>query len=274
MSSKSCSLCLQQRELRESHYIPKGVFKAVGHGGPNYESQNVSLNFQTGTVSYSNFQPTQKLLCSDCEQKFSDRGEDLVIPELLTHNDFPLRDKTLSLVSDDSVVTRKTMGKLDYQRYAYFALSVIWRGSTTQWPAPYNKLYGKLRRHEELFRRYLYDQKQFPHRTFITVYVDTVDQNYHGLHIPYFHSEIYEKTRLRVFKFQVPGVIFNVFTEANIPVDQKITLSEFPIPISFIKIDFSQLNSYRNAIEQAKNNRPIGKKMLKEHQYLMRDRGS
>jgi len=268
MSLKTCSLCLQQRELRESHYIPKGIFKVVGRGGPDYESQHVSLNFQTGTTSYSNFQPTQKLLCGDCEQIFSDRGENHVIPELLTHHDFPLRNKILSLVSNDSIVTRKTMGKLDYQSYAYFVLSVIWRGSIARWPSPYDKLYGKLRHHEELFRRYLYGQDYFPYRTFITVLIDSVDTNYHWINIPNVHSEIYEKIRLRVFTFQVPGVIFRVFTEASIPADQKIWLSEFPIPIGFRKIGFSKLNSYQNAIEQATKNRPTGKKMLKEHQLL------
>jgi len=268
MSLEKCALCLKPRELRESHYIPQGVFKAVGYGGPEYESQTVSLNFQTGKTTYSNYQPKKKLLCGECEQKFSCRGESQVIPELLTYQNFPLRDDILSLVSDGDSANQNTMGNLDYQSYAYFALSIIWRGSITKWPAPYDKLYGKLRRHEELFRRYLYGQSQFPKRTFITVMIDTVDENCHGLHIPNFHSEMHDKCRLRVFKFQVPGVIFNVFTEAKIPASHMEWLSEFPIPIGFLKTDFSTLNSYQNSIKQATSNRPVGKKMLKEHKKI------
>ena len=189
MPLETCALCLQQRKLRESHYIPQGVFKIVGHGGPEYESQSVSLNFQTGTTTYSNFQPKKRLLCGDCEQIFSCQGENQVIPELLTHQGFPLRDDVLSLVSNNELVTRNTKGKLDYKSYAHFALSVIWRGSITRWPAPYDNLYGKLRHHEDLFRRYLYGQSDFPHNTFITVVIDTVDAvSYTHLTLPTIYS--------------------------------------------------------------------------------------
>ncbi|MFK7996922.1 MAG: hypothetical protein AB8B87_22485 [Granulosicoccus sp.] len=125
MSQGICAVCLQLSNLQDSHYIPKGVFKTTGNAGEEYESQLVHINIKTGTASYSNFRPTQKLLCSNCEQRFSDRGENLVIPDLRIHSKFPLHDDILAAVPNDASVTPLNMGKLNVQAYAYFALSVI-----------------------------------------------------------------------------------------------------------------------------------------------------
>ena len=123
-----------------SHYIPSGVFKVVGRGGPDHESQSVFMDVNRGTANYSNFQPKKKLLCGECEGKFSKWGENPVIPSLLTHTGFPLRDVELASVADGLRMPLESSYSVDYQSYAYFALSIIWRGSVTLWPASYNRI--------------------------------------------------------------------------------------------------------------------------------------
>ena len=263
MSSKNCALCLEPSELQRSHYIPKGVYKTIMRGGPEHENQSIFMDGIRGTSSYSNFQPRKELLCSECEHKFSTRGEDYVIPKLLTHSDFPLRED----IPSEDVIGMQNIGDLDYQKFAYFALSIIWRGSVTIWPSPYNGIYKKLKQHEEILRRYLMHHGAFPARTFITVLVDSNDQNYHGASLPQFHSEVFNKCRLRVFSFRLPGVIFRVFIGSKIPADQKLFYDALPIPIGFVHYDFNKLKSYRSQIQQVATLRPTGKKMLAKQVY-------
>lgn len=64
--SEICALCNQESELRESHIIPKFVFDYIKETSATGYLRNVtSINrrLQDG--------PKRKLLCHDCEQKFS-----------------------------------------------------------------------------------------------------------------------------------------------------------------------------------------------------------
>ncbi len=61
----TCALCKKDKELRDSHIIPKFVF--------NWMKKTGSLNFRKVITSNKRDQdgPKLKLLCNDCEQKFS-----------------------------------------------------------------------------------------------------------------------------------------------------------------------------------------------------------
>jgi len=61
---KPCLLCGQQRRLRESHLIPKSIFKWIKDTGSGFlrSGENLDRRIQDGPKAY--------LLCGECEQQF------------------------------------------------------------------------------------------------------------------------------------------------------------------------------------------------------------
>lgn len=64
-SSEICKLCEQKKALRESHIIPKFVFRWLKQTGGKYirKADNVNKRVEDGVKDY--------LLCDDCEELFS-----------------------------------------------------------------------------------------------------------------------------------------------------------------------------------------------------------
>src|SRR5689334_12061905 len=60
-----CNLCNEERDLRESHIIPKFIFKWLKDTGTGYlrSSNNLNQRVQDGTK--------EPFLCSECEERFS-----------------------------------------------------------------------------------------------------------------------------------------------------------------------------------------------------------
>jgi hypothetical protein len=62
-----CKLCKQDRELRESHYLPAVVFAQLRTEGE--QNPNPVLISRRSSVTTSK-QITDKVLCGDCEELF------------------------------------------------------------------------------------------------------------------------------------------------------------------------------------------------------------
>src|SRR5262249_56303002 len=71
-----CGLCQEVRALRESHLLPKALYKLARD--PSRANPNPVL-LAAGRASATSRQVAQRFLCDDCEQRFSDRGERYVV---------------------------------------------------------------------------------------------------------------------------------------------------------------------------------------------------
>src|SRR5213593_1799201 len=71
-----CRLCLRHAELRDSHLIPKSVYKLLRNEAFTNPNPYI-LGRESG--GQKSTQIRQYLLCQDCEQRFSARGESWVI---------------------------------------------------------------------------------------------------------------------------------------------------------------------------------------------------
>lgn len=116
-----CRLCLQERELRNSHIIPEFLYK------PSYDDKHRAIDVNTNkfTVKYAQKGIYERLLCDVCEGDlnvletyFSKRwyGEDALPRNLVEY-----RGKTLCV-------------KVDYARFKLFHLSVLWRANVSSLP--------------------------------------------------------------------------------------------------------------------------------------------
>jgi hypothetical protein len=165
-----CKLCLEQKQLLESHLMPNALY-APGKNG---------IQYATRTQSGQNPQHMKAhLLCSDCEQRFNRLGESEVLRWLApkARKQFPLHDRMrvalpCGEIPPFSVYKGADVG-VDTEKFTYFTLSVAWRRSIHGWKSfdgtplpPWN-----LGAFGEQMRTFLIGQAGFPPDTAIMIIV-------------------------------------------------------------------------------------------------------
>ena len=163
------------------------------------------------------------LLCGECEGKFNRNGESEVLrwlaPKAPRKGSFPLLEKLkdaqiLLRGSDFTIYAGSSVG-IDTGKFAYFALSVLWRAAVHQWTLPDGTLTTPhdLCVYEEPIRTYLMGERPFPLEAavVVTVCTDPLSQE-HWIH-PMFGME----EGCRTFPFLALGVIFRVWLGSAIP---------------------------------------------------------
>lgn len=160
-----CKLCRQNKDLRDSHYIPRAMYKGTAAPGMRNPNPVVITRKQTGRTSR---QIRDYVLCGDCERRFNKNGEDWMLKALGAGKRFPLRDRLDVAVPESATAELRryscsTTG-INAEKLGYFALSVFWRGGIHDWRDPFGSPAPKLdlAEMEEPIRKYLYGEEQIP----------------------------------------------------------------------------------------------------------------
>src|ERR1700728_4711680 len=122
----TCKLCLRDRELCDSHFLPKAVYRRFRKG-----SNRRPVVMTRNLVIASDRQVHDYLLCSECEQRFS-VAERYVIPLMAGDGGFPMREKLNGQPALPAGPYLRFAGKqvgLDTNKLAYFAVSMVWRAA-------------------------------------------------------------------------------------------------------------------------------------------------
>ncbi|OHY64423.1 hypothetical protein BB778_20585 [Pluralibacter gergoviae] len=110
-----CKLCLKDKELMESHSIPRSYFKRLKKNDPQL------IVVQKGSKpKRENIDPKEPLLCFECEQFISQEYESYGIRLLRNH-------RNIRKNSDHIIVSH-----FDYKRFYLFLLSILWRASVSK----------------------------------------------------------------------------------------------------------------------------------------------
>lgn len=110
-----CKLCLEDKDLLESHSIPKSYFKRLKKNDPQL------IVVQKGSKpKRENIDPKEPLLCFECEQFISQEYESYGIRLLRDH-------RNIRKNSDHIII-----GHFDYKRFYLFLLSILWRASISK----------------------------------------------------------------------------------------------------------------------------------------------
>lgn len=115
----ACKLCQEEKDLRDSHIIPRAFFKKIKSGIPQLIRIDTAPN---GTVGRDNANWSEYLLCGSCEAFLESSYEGSQIRKL--------RDYRENLKSPG----RLTLVNFEYQRFYLFWLSIIWRASVSSMP--------------------------------------------------------------------------------------------------------------------------------------------
>src|SRR5450432_2151262 len=164
----TCKLCLLEKDLQESHLLPRSLYKKVRGTGRGNNDPTVAApgkKPKTTSLQYKDY-----VLCWDCEQRFNVNGENYVMRLAQTKGKLPLLDMLEKVAAPEGprntlkAYTGAQLPELDRDKLVYFALSVFRRASVHTWKTRDSgtvKIDLGSRYNDEL-RRYLLGETELP----------------------------------------------------------------------------------------------------------------
>lgn len=218
-----CKLCKEDRELRESHFLPAAVYAQL-RAGPE-QNPNPVLVSSRNSVATSK-QITDRVLCGKCEQRFSDEGEAWVLGNMARQKGFKLQEAisaTNPIQANDTfaVYSAAAVPTINMDALVYFALSIFWRGSAHTWRNTSGRMEGiELGPFEESIRRFLLGGK-FPENVVVLVSVWPTRDVFPAAYTP----RRGRAPGCHCFNFVVPGLEFKLLTGKLIPAELRFMCS-------------------------------------------------
>ena len=214
-----CRLCKNERQLQNSHLLSAGFYRAVS----DKTSQNPHPILLTrGGAIQTSRQIRAHALCSECEQRLNNRGEDWVLDNFWRETgDFPLRQK---LKKAEPVWTRdgKALYKssdivgVDVSKLRYFALSIFWRASLVVWPikGTRSSCISLGSKYEENLRKYLLDEAGLGRNLSLWIWMSDCAEPLMMVNVP--AGGKYDEG-FRAYHFTIPGLLFSLIVGAQQP---------------------------------------------------------
>lgn len=209
----ACALCHEERELLESHFMPAAFYKNLLKSSPGHHPVVISRDVHLETSK----QVTEKLLCSECEDRFNKLGEMWVLPlGWQADGSFPLREALKVSPGEHSgnamVVHNATkVSGIDVDKLVYFGASIFWRG-TQRWKGQPEAHRLKLGPYEEQLRMFLLGKAPFPKDCSICVGVNRAEEIQMAATgiFPYLKNRS-QKDKFTQYNFAMMGLSFDLF---------------------------------------------------------------
>lgn len=220
-SLETCGLCLQKKELQNSHLLPAALYKQLREPSAGSDPNPVIV-MRHGKFPSSK-QISSPFLCADCELRFSAHGENYVVTQCAERNgSFKLRELLQGaspLFADDmdqiAIYDVQQLLNTKVDHFLYFTASVFWRASSHRW-----KMGGAQidqislgARYQEEFRSYLLGQTDFPQNARVWIHVSSETR------IPPALITVPTTARLdkvHRHKFCIPGILFILFLGSDV----------------------------------------------------------
>jgi hypothetical protein len=213
-----CGLCKATRELRDSHLIPAAIYKLSRETKRQNPNPVVVRRKSAGTTSK---QVSAHFLCADCEERFSQYGEQYVTRQCARPDGhFALRQ----LLAAAPIVYRGPqffvyeVGSVlggNVEQYLYFAASIFWRSAARKWTwqgDPIRSISLGLT-YQEQFRLYLLGEASWPPNARLYIHVSCENPiDYTTVFPCSFRIEF-----ARRHKFYIPGILFILFLGGTVP---------------------------------------------------------
>jgi len=170
-----CKLCLQAKDLQNSHFFPRGMYRAL----MDVEGNNPNpVHLTTQTLVQKSQHIRDHVLCRDCEQLLNRNGENWVVRNAFNGTEFRLRDlilhsQPISPTDDARMVAYPgaEISQIDMAALVYFGVSLFWRASVHKWQMLDGEVYEPLGQLEEVLRRYLLGERHLPEDITVHVFV-------------------------------------------------------------------------------------------------------
>ncbi len=218
-----CALCQRTKQLYDSHLLPAGVLRLLRDD--NLRNPNPFL-MSMDHVGPTSSQAKQYLLCQDCEQRFSRKGERWVVKHCYHESDrsFQLRDllkaaQPIFAGSNGCAYDASKIDGMDIEKLVYFSASVIWRASVRKWQVQ-KQTYEAIQigaGYQEELRQYLLGNAPFPKNVVSVVYVSTSD-------VPPLMAGYPDSLRdgpKDIHRFYIPGIWFHMVLGKGLSEDNR-----------------------------------------------------
>lgn len=206
-----CKMCLKSKPLVRSHLIARGFYAALRTHGST-QPRPIVMTPETSVLSER--QVRDYLLCQRCDRRLATHGEDWVMQHGFNGVHFPLRDRlALALpVSSRSLGHANAFSGvavgIDTEKIAYFALSLLWRGSIHPWrTSPREDYTIILKAPAEPIREYLLGTASFPANIWVSA-TACLDKYSVGLVVCPYEANARDCTAYNMF---VLGLFMRVF---------------------------------------------------------------
>lgn len=207
-----CKLCLEEGDLQESHFIPRALYRG-GKKGYVFLMRDGSSTDREELKAH--------LLCFECEQRLSRDGESEVLRHVAPKSmrRFPLYERMRVAYARDTDPSSSRFAAYDFgvdvKKFAYFAMSIVWRRTIHDWMLPNGTVLPRweLGNFAEQMRRYLRGETEFPSNSAVIVIVcsDPVSRRTWNLPVSFVEANCLN------FRFLVRGIVFRVMMGSDMP---------------------------------------------------------
>lgn len=215
-----CRLCLQLKELQDSHLLPRGIYKvlrATHAGNPN------PLVVTRESSRSTSKQLQDYLLCGDCEQRFNKMGETWMLLHCYRQSgSFRLRELLYAATPvlqnhGDLVYAAASIPGISRDKLVYFGASVFWRAAVHEWRMPTTSINIKtnLSSYEDKLRRFLLGELPFPQQMVMAVRVSGLTSLLETAMVP----DQQVDAGFDIHQFMIPGVEFALLVGSSIPAE-------------------------------------------------------
>lgn len=253
-----CSLCHKNKDLHDSHLLAKGFYKIISR-------VSTPIVVTPSITRETSKQVKQYLLCKECEQMLSKKGEDYIF-KICFRNEhgFKIAEllKSIKPVYEEegiSLFYPEQLDELDRDKIVYFASSVFWRASVSKWKVE-QKEYVKINlgnKYQEQFRKFLLGEGAFPKYASLNVFIDRGNRG------PFVMSPFSAKDgTIYVHRFEIPGIQFFLYVGKMIPAQvMNVCFHRYG---KLFMADFNDGCMFEGKIKLIKKSRP-SIKLLKEN---------
>lgn len=210
-----CKLCKKDRDLRESHFLPAAVYARLRDG----DQQDPNPVLVTSRISLTTSrQITGRVLCAECEERFSKLGEAWVLANMARPEGFRIQEalastKPIGASEEFACYSSAVIPEIKMDALVYFALSIFWRASAHTWRNVSGLMEGiDLGPFEERIRRFLLGDT-FPTDIVILVSVWPTKDVLPAAYTP----RRGRAPGCHAFNFLIPGLEFRLLAGKQIP---------------------------------------------------------
>jgi len=226
-----CKLCLIEKDLRDSHYMPAAIFKQLRM--PTFKNPNPVLITPDVTCTTSR-QVKDYVLCSDCEQRFSKQGEAWVLANMARPGGFALQASLLAAGplernNDFAVFSGAAIPSINMDALAYFGMSIFWRAGAHRWPWEGEFVNLELGPYLEPIRLFLLDQGSFPDQMVLAARISGLKKVLELTQLP----QARNRQGYHLHSFTIPGLAFSLGVGSRLP-SNSLRISTAPSPEQFV----------------------------------------
>jgi hypothetical protein len=210
-----CKLCQSEKDLQDSHFVGKAVYKRLME--PSLSNPH-PVTITSDSAKQSSKQLRDFAFCSDCEQIFNRRGEAWVHKRLAITGRFPLLDLFAGqtpLFAEDGygLYDGSRIPDLDCAALLHYGAGVFFKAAAHQWNLEGFRSGIDLGDHFESLRRFVLDGIELPQDIVIGLSLASTPPKFLGFFPPVRMND----PECVKFKFYVSGILYTLMIGNDIP---------------------------------------------------------